>query len=148
MEKILLLGVLLCLAVGAHSQSLDEGESADSREALRLMREANLRRIAELAGGRPPSAAPVSFSAAYAQQVVQRVRPNIVFGDEVDSNPAATVEVVNAPDGTILQVRLIEGSGHSNWDAAVVKALERTAVMPRDVDGRVPQRMRIVFRPK
>ena len=42
----------------------------------------------------------------------------------------------------------IKGSGVKSWDDAVLKAIDKTEVMPRDVDGRVPPVIIITFRPK
>jgi colicin import membrane protein len=77
------------------------------------------------------------------------VRPNIVFNyNEIDGNPAAEVEVRLAPDGMILSRRIIKSSGVKTWDDAVLRALDRTEVLPKDVDGRVPKVIELIFRPK
>ena len=65
-----------------------------------------------------------------------------------DLNPAAEVEVRAAPDGTIIARKLLKSSGVKSWDDAVLKAIDKTEVLPRDVDGRVPAVMVITFRPK
>ncbi|URI09006.1 cell envelope integrity protein TolA [Aquincola tertiaricarbonis] len=85
-------------------------------------------------------------SASYAGRIVARVRPNIVLTDDVPGNPVAEVEVRAAPDGTILGRRLVKGSGVKAWDDAVLRAIDRTDGLPKDVDGRVPGSMVIVFR--
>ena len=85
-------------------------------------------------------------SASYAGRIMARIKPNIVFTDIVDGNPTATVEVKLAPDGTIIGKRLLQSSGVKAWDDAVLRAVERTEVLPRDVDGRVPPPFPIVFR--
>jgi colicin import membrane protein len=76
------------------------------------------------------------------------VKPNIVFSDEVSGNPSAEVEVKTAPDGTIVGRRLTKPSGVPAWDEAVLKAIDKTEVLPRDVDGTVPSALIISFRPK
>jgi colicin import membrane protein len=53
-----------------------------------------------------------------------------------------------APDGTITGRRLVKSSGHRSWDDAVLRALDKTEVLPRDVDGRVHSPVIIEFRPK
>jgi colicin import membrane protein len=53
-----------------------------------------------------------------------------------------------APDGTILSRRLVKSSGLKEWDDAVLRAIDRTEVLPRDVDGRVPSPIVIDFRPR
>ncbi len=52
------------------------------------------------------------------------------------------------PDGTIAARRILRASGAPAWDDAVLRAIDRTAVLPRDVDGRVPPTIVIVFRPR
>lgn len=124
---------------------------------IEAQRQENLRRMAGLAGAtgaegaRGAAESSAGPSAGYAARVEARVRPNIVFADadRIQGNPAAEVEVRCAPDGTILGApRLVKSSGLRAWDDAVLRAIEKTEVMPRDVDGRVPSPMLIVLRPK
>jgi colicin import membrane protein len=94
------------------------------------------------------SAAP---SASYAGKVEAKIRPNIVFAelDSVSGNPAAEVDIRIAPDGTILlPPKLSKSSGNRAWDTAVLRAIERTETLPRDTDGRVPNSMTLILRPK
>ena len=58
------------------------------------------------------------------------------------------MELKLAPDGTIVSQRLVKASGLKEWDDAVQRAIDRTQVLPRDVDGRVPSTMVIAFRPR
>ncbi|HYW55689.1 MAG TPA: cell envelope integrity protein TolA [Polaromonas sp.] len=85
-------------------------------------------------------------SASYGGKVRAKVKPNIVFTDEVAGNPTAEVEVRTALDGSIISQRLIKSSGNKAWDDAVIKAIIRTETMPRDVDGRVPTPMILEFK--
>jgi colicin import membrane protein len=80
--------------------------------------------------------------------VKAKVKPNIVVSDDVAGNPEALVEVRLAPDGTIVGKRLTKSSGNKSWDDAVLRALDKTEVLPRDTDGRVPSSVELVFRPK
>ncbi|MEO5772384.1 MAG: energy transducer TonB, partial [Burkholderiaceae bacterium] len=57
------------------------------------------------------------------------------------------VEVRAAPDGTIIGRRLVKPSGDKAWDDAVLRAIDRTEILPRDTDGRVPASMTIGFTP-
>jgi colicin import membrane protein len=117
-------------------------------------REENLKRmLGQAAGTGAPNAtgtAPrdAGPSASYAGRIIARVKPNIVLTDEVPGNPSADVEVRCAPDGTIVGRRLVKASGYKDWDEAVLRALDRTEVLPRDTDGRVPPSMVITFRPR
>lgn len=87
-------------------------------------------------------------SAGYAGRIRARVKPNIVFADTLATNAAAEVEVRTSSDGTILSTRVVQSSGVKAWDEAVLKALEKTEVLPKDTDGRVPSPMIISFRPR
>jgi len=124
----------------------------EARQALQ--REENLKRMLGQAGGTgSPNATGTAAreagpSASYAGRIVARVKPNIVLTDEVPGNPVAKVEVRCAPDGTIVGRRLVKSSGNKDWDEAVLRAIDRTEVLPRDTDGRVPSSIEIDFRPR
>lgn len=127
-----------------------------TEEAKRIenQRVANLERMKGLAGatGAPTATGSAQHSSgpssSYAGRIVARVKPNIVFGEEIAGNPKAEVEVKTAPDGTIVGQRIVKSSGVASWDEAVLKALIKTQVLPRDTDGRVPPSLFIDFRPK
>jgi colicin import membrane protein len=87
-------------------------------------------------------------SASYAARIRARIKPNIVFADELPGNPSAEVEVRTAPDGTIVGRRIVKSSGVPAWDEAVLKAIDKTEVLPRNEEGIVPSPMTIIFRPK
>lgn len=121
---------------------------------LAAQREANLRRMQGLAGseGNEKSTGTdrqnAGPSGGYGGKVAAKVRPNIVYPDAISGNPRAEVEVRLAPDGTIVGKRLVQSSGNKAWDDAVLRALEKTETLPRDVDGRVPPSLTIGFRPQ
>lgn len=127
---------------------------AKAEEARReAQRQENLRRIQGLAGasGGPTaigtalqSAGP---SAAYAGRIKARIKPNITLTDSLTGNPLAEVEVRTAPDGLIMSRKLVKSSGTPAWDEAVLRAIDKTERLPRDVDGRVPPLLVISFRP-
>lgn len=128
-------------------------EQADSKRA-EAQRQDNLRRMQGLAGatGGPAAGGTAQRSAgmsdSYGGRIQARVRPNIVFSDDVSGNPTALVEVRMAPDGTITGKRIVKSSGVKAWDEAVLRALDKTEVLPRDVDGRVHTPLEIQFSPK
>lgn len=134
----------------------DRKKKAEAQRLAQLeaLRQENLKRILGQAGatGAPTdtgaaqqSAGP---SASYAGRIKARIKPNIVFGDEVESNPLASVQVRVAPDGTIIGRQLVKSSGIAAWDEAVLRAIDKTETLPRDTDGRVPPSMVIDFRPR
>ncbi|BEP96131.1 hypothetical protein GmRootA79_45150 [Acidovorax sp. A79] len=121
---------------------------------LAKQREDNLRRMQGLAGATGSenatgtaqrSAGP---SGSYGGKVAAKVKPNIVYPDAISGNPRAEVEVRLSPDGTIVGKRLVQSSGNKAWDEAVLRALDKTETLPRDVDGRVPPSLTIGFRPQ
>jgi colicin import membrane protein len=126
----------------------------EEAKAAEKQRQDNLRRIAGMAGatGGPEATGTAQRSSgpsdSYGGRIRARVKPNIVFTDDVSGNPVAEVEVRASPDGTIVGTRLIKSSGLKSWDDAVIKAVIKTEVLPRDIDGRVPSPIVIAFRPK
>ncbi|PKW02210.1 colicin import membrane protein [Acidovorax sp. 30] len=121
---------------------------------LAKMREDNMRRIQGMIGATggenatgtaQRSAGP---SGSYGGKVAAKVKPNIVYPDAISGNPRAEVEVRLSPDGTIVGKRLVQSSGNRAWDDAVLRALDKTETLPRDVDGRVPPSLTIGFRPQ
>ena len=127
-------------------------EAADAAAAEKRRQE-QLQRMAALAGDGAPNSTGTAAktagpSASYAGRIKARILPNIVFPDSVDGNPQATVEVKAGPDGTIIGRRLLKSSGVPAWDEAVLRAIDKTEVLPRDTDGRVPPSLEINFRPR
>lgn len=127
---------------------------ADEKQLARL-REDNLRRLQGLAGASGAdtgtalrNAGPSGPSGSYSGKVSAKVRPNIVYPDAIAGNPRAEVEVRLSPDGTIVGKRLLQPSASKAWDDAVLRALDKTETLPRDVDGRVPPSLVIEFRPQ
>ncbi len=128
-----------------------EKASAQAAEARRLE---NIRRMQGLAGATGGENATGTAlrdsgpSGSYGGKVAAKVRPNIVYPDAIAGNPRAVVQVRAAPDGTIVGKKLIQSSGNKAWDDAVLRALDKTESLPRDVDGRVPSTLEIGFRPQ
>lgn len=87
-------------------------------------------------------------SASYAGRIRARIKPNITYTETISGNPVAEVLVHIAADGTILNRKLTKSSGVKSWDNAVLNAIDKTEVLPTDVDGRVQPEMVISFRPK
>jgi colicin import membrane protein len=86
------------------------------------------------------------LSTIYANAIVR----NIVFNPASVGNysPAVTVGVSLAPDGTIMNYTVLQGSAFPEWDIAVLRGIEKTKVLPKDSDGKVPKQVRFTFRPK
>ena len=123
-----------------------------------LQRQENIKRMAGLANataqGNGPTTSTASAaqssgpSASYAGRIRARIKPNIVFTEDIAGNPQAIVEVRTSPDGTIVGRKLVKTSGSPTWDEAVLKAIDKSEILPKDTDGRVPPSLEITFRPK
>jgi colicin import membrane protein len=133
----------------------EKKEQAKKEEAkLAALRKENLARMMKgLEGGTgAPNATGAAVrskggpSASYSGRIAARIKRNIVFTDTVAGNPVAEAEIRVAPDGTIIGSRLIKSSGVKAWDDAVMRAIERTEVLPRDTDGSVVPVFPITFR--
>jgi colicin import membrane protein len=127
-------------------------EEEEDRQREKLRQE-NLKRMTGLAGasGAADSTGTALKSAgpssSYAGRIRARIKPNIVFTEELTTNPSAEVEVRTSPDGTIVGRKLVKSSGQKNWDEAVLKAIDKTESLPRDIDGTVHSPLIIAFRP-
>jgi len=84
-------------------------------------------------------------SAGYAGRIRARIKPNLVLVGEVSGNPKVEVEVRCAPDGRITGRRIVKSSGNPVWDETVLRAIDKTEVLPRDTDGRIPSSMVIEY---
>ena len=139
----------------AQAEKKKLAEKARQDEAKQAaIREANLRRMMSQAGASDDPATTGNAtrtsgpSASYAGRIKARIKPNIVLTGSVTGNPIATVEVRLAPDGTIVGRKLLKSSGSPLWDETVLRAIDKTEVLPRDTDGRVPSSFTIDFRPQ
>jgi colicin import membrane protein len=126
-------------------------EERKRSELTAKLREQQLARMRELAGATGgPNATGSSLrdaapSAGYAGRIRARIKPNLVLVGEVSGNPKVEVEVRCAPDGRIIGRRVVKSSGNAVWDETVLRAIDKTEVLPRDTDGRVPSAMVIEY---
>jgi colicin import membrane protein len=140
----------------AKKQQEQKASKAAAEEAKKLdtIRQENMKRISGMAGASGNENATGTAmkssgpSDSYGGRIRARVKPNITFDpSSLSGNPAAEVEVRCAPDGTIVSKKLVKSSGNSAWDNAVLKAIDKTEILPRDTDGRVHSPLLLVFKP-
>ncbi len=140
--------------VAAAKAKLDAKKAAAEEKRTEALRNENLKRMQGMAGAsgdensKGTALKASGPSASYAGRIRARIKPNITFTEDVAGNPKAEVEVRTSPDGTIISRKLLSSSGNKAWDEAVLKAIDKTATLPRDEDGRVPPVLEISFRPK
>lgn len=125
-----------------------EARLAAEREAQRrLALDRMMNELGGSGGSGVPGAVSAGPSPAYAGRIKARIKPNIVFTEQASGNPLAKVEVRCAPDGRIISRRLVASSGLPAWDEAVLRAVDRTEVLPANEQGKVPSPMLLEFRP-
>jgi colicin import membrane protein len=119
---------------------------AEAREAKQT-EERRAQTLANMRNNLPVSPTINPVSPGYTGRIQGRIKPNIVYTGHVLGNPTAEVEISLAPDGYILQVHLKRSSGIAEWDEAVLRAIEKTAQLPLDIDGHIPAKMVLSFDP-
>jgi len=130
----------------------EQTKKDEARQAA--IREANLRKMMKEAGSSDNPAATGTAaqtagpSAGYAGRIRAQVRPNIVLTASIEGNPQATVAVRVSLDGTIVGRKIVKSSGSAAWDETVLRAIDKTEKLPKDVDGTIPPTFEITFRPR
>jgi len=148
----------------AAKAAAEKKAAAERAAAAEKARQDNIRRMLGQANGAASGQAEANsgprsgqgagsggVSAGYLGRVAALIKRNTVFDpNSISGNPEALIEIQTAPDGTIVGTpRLVKSSGNKAWDEAALRAVQRTEVMPRDTDGRVPSPFpQIVMRPK
>ena len=140
----------------AEQAKADALKEKQAQQAAAKQREANLSRMMANAGSAQgggssnrASAGGKGSSTTYGAIARAAVIPNVVFTEAIDGNPLTKVEVRLQSDGTIISSRVVQPSGNDSWDKAVLNAVVRTRVMPKDVDGKLPDTVLILeFRPR
>ena len=128
-------------------------ESKADAARTEAMRQENLKRMQGMAGasgGEKASGTALKASgpsASYAGRLVGSIKPNITYPGDVVGNPRAEVEVRVGMDGVIQSRRIVQTSGNKAWDEAVLRAIDKTQILPKDTDGRVPPVIVLGFRP-
>lgn len=130
----------------------DAKEAKEAEARREALRQENLRRIQGMAGGTPGStgnaAQNAAPSAGWVGRVKGKIRPLIIYSDDGVANPTTEVQVTLGPDGRILGSKVLKASNDADWDRAVLRAIEKAEILPRDTDGRVPPVILLSFRPR
>ena len=92
------------------------------------------------AAGGAPSGPSEQARATYIDQIRAKVRGNIVVPPGVQGNPEAVFIVDQLPDGTVVNVRLVQSSGNAALDAALERAIRRSSPLPWPEDKRLFER--------
>jgi colicin import membrane protein len=131
-------------------KALEQQKAEDAR--LKKEHDAN---VARMLGGidAPPNATGTARksagpSAGYAGRIQARIRPNIRPIKAFDASLATDIELQLGPTGNILNFHVVHSSGDPAWDQEALKAVDRTGVLPRDIDGTVPPTMIVTIKPE
>jgi TonB family protein len=85
------------------------------------------------------------YSSGYMSRIIGRIKPNISFIGILDGNLESDIELTVTSSGVISNYNLVNSSGNSAWDNAVLRAIGKTEVLPKDIDGKVPSLIRLKF---
>ena len=77
-------------------------------------------------------------SGTYAGRISQAIRDNTFFNETNPRQYTVKVMVRALANGKIETVEIRESSGQPAFDDAVIRGIRRIDVLPKDVDGRIP----------
>jgi TolA protein len=87
-----------------------------------------------------------TIASKYMEKVQRRVRPYIEWNGQ-SSGLETVINVHCAPTGTVLNATIQRSSGNDQWDAAALRAVNRSDPMPLSNDGNTPAKFSITLRP-
>jgi colicin import membrane protein len=96
--------------------------------------------------GTPGSSGTAAVDAAtstgdYAGLINKAVRSQFRVTDKIpESNSPVVVLIRVTSNGTIISSRVVQTSGHRDWDEAVLRAFDRMGTLPRDNTGKIPEK--------
>jgi colicin import membrane protein len=81
-------------------------------------------------------------------KVAAKVRGNVVLPLEIKGNPEAIFDVVQLPNGEVLQVKLRKSSGQRTLDDAIERAILKSSPLPKpDRSETAPRAFELKYRP-
>jgi len=86
----------------------------------------------------------------YAPTLIKLIKSNIKYKPEAGlaGNPTATFHVRLFPNGEVLSVTKLVGSGVLDYDTAIEKAIYYSSPFPKRSDGKVERELELIFRLK
>ncbi|SHM91411.1 cell envelope integrity protein TolA [Rhizobacter sp. OV335] len=119
-------------------------EEQRKKQLDRILGQAGATGAATSTGNAARDAAP---SANYGGKIFRAILPNITLIAPIEGNPRVEVEIRTTPEGTIVSRVVTKSSGIKEWDETVLRAIDKTAKLPPDENGRVPSPLVVGFRP-
>lgn len=134
------------------ARRIEERKAQQEARRLEEQRLANLQRLAGLAGSTGAATATGRAlqssgpSSNYGGILQKAVRDHVNVGVDLPGNPLVEIEIVAAPDGTILNSVVRRSSGNRAFDDAVLRGLGKMRTLPRDTDGRIHSPLLMAYR--
>jgi TonB family protein len=90
----------------------------------------------------------MALATDYGSRIRNKILPNLMVPDNNQHGlrrAVSCVEINLSPDGTIIDKKISKSTGHSEWDNAVLVAIDKTGVLPKNSNGQVPPKISIKF---
>ncbi|MDR0736550.1 MAG: TonB C-terminal domain-containing protein [Zoogloeaceae bacterium] len=121
-------------------------EEREIQDRERAAREARLRAEAE---AEQRAAGLRAAEEAWVDQIVSKIRGNIVLPLNIQGNPEAVFTLALLPTGEVIRVRLKVSSGNAALDAAIARAISKSSPLPKPANPAAFQReLEIIYRPE
>ena len=118
-----------------------------AREQASLAVDRERQRLREQAAS-DTTAARNKTMADWVGKVAAKVRGNVVLPPDIKGNPEAVFDVVQLPNGEVLQVKLRKSSGHRALDDAIERAILKSSPLPKpDRSESAPRAFELKYRP-
>lgn len=97
---------------------------------------------------REASAASNKAIADWVSKVRAKIRGNVVLPQNINGNPEAVFDVVQLPNGDVLQAKLRKSSGYKGLDDAIERAILKSSPLPKPDKGEsAPRAFELKYRP-
>ncbi len=130
-----------------------QDQKASDKKLMDEVRRDNEQRLARATGNADATASPnnkglgtAGKGSRFSLVATGKVKDNLNFPEGPDYKPA-TAMVTLAPDGTVLEVRFTKPSGNPAQDAAIERAIKRTARFPPENPGEAYRQVELEFKP-
>jgi len=128
-------------------QVAQEQQALDQQRQERELRELLARQQADTA--RQAAAARANALNEYISRIQAKVKSNWILPPDIQGNPQAIFRVVQLPTGEVLSTRLVKSSGNPAYDAAVERAILKSAPLPLPAQRELFHReLELTFRPQ
>lgn len=115
--------------------ALDRETDRLETEKLKQELEREQRELADRRTAQAAASARDKALASYVDRIRSKIRGNIVKPAELKGNPVAVFDVVQLPDGQIIDITKVKSSGNAAWDDAVERAINKSSPLPKPDPG-------------